>query len=191
MSIPDDIRRILIREDAIRLVDGRYRDGFVDTDTLKRLVKAGALVEKKRHGMSFAMLPKAKLAFHERVYTWLRNRGAVEAKTVGSSAGMAIDTVFGTPLLVTVLEPGFIALRFQRNAASLVTREIRNVHDFNPCSGKWNIQFTLGGPNARIAQQKNIFRTADDEARLDNAAFEELKLRVADVCVCKRIIRDR
>lgn len=49
----------ILEEEPIRLVDGRYSDGFADTDNLNKLIKLGGYVEVyEKGGMKFVRKKK-------------------------------------------------------------------------------------------------------------------------------------
>lgn len=52
------IMRLLRDGHNIRVIDGRYTDGFVDQAALDELMKAGKVEKFKVQGFSFVRLPK-------------------------------------------------------------------------------------------------------------------------------------
>lgn len=56
MSISQNILEIL-KTEPIRMIDGRYSTGFVDTDVLAGFITAGQIEIYKIQGMQFVRLP--------------------------------------------------------------------------------------------------------------------------------------
>lgn len=46
----------VLKTESIRLMDGRFSDGFVDTDELKLLINLGHAKKFKRQGLDFVKL---------------------------------------------------------------------------------------------------------------------------------------
>jgi len=52
----EEIILILKKEKSIRVVDGRYSNGFVDTELLKKMEKEGKISFTKVQGFTFAFM---------------------------------------------------------------------------------------------------------------------------------------
>lgn len=51
-----EIISILKKENSIRVFDGRYSNGFVDDNLLRKMKKEGKIIFKKIQGFDFAFL---------------------------------------------------------------------------------------------------------------------------------------
>lgn len=124
-----------------------------------------------------------------RVHSYLTQRGAINASTLGvSSYDYAVETCFGIMLFIKV-EPdtrGVIHMKFGPQAAVKVNRPVRQCHTYNPVNGKWPIVMKTTATDFTTRRAR-----MELEDMLDDAAFAEFKARLADVGIRKRKIRDR
>lgn len=54
------VKSAIEKDGAIRMVDGRYRDGFVNMDDLQDCIVKRLLIVEVRQGMGFAVKPNAR-----------------------------------------------------------------------------------------------------------------------------------
>ena len=60
MRMRSTIENILARGNYIRMIDGRYTDGFFDLEILKTLIKEGKAELFNNHGVKMARRPKQR-----------------------------------------------------------------------------------------------------------------------------------
>lgn len=191
-ALPPQIEEALNLDGAIRLINGRYSEGYVDLTQLEAAVENGDVMTEKRQGMTFVVRwPKFTTAqLRERVLSHVRKMGGVNAHTSGVSGwDLCVDTIFNTLLFVRVPDtefPIYVQMKFQ-NALIKVTDEIPSVHAFVPSTGRWDVVSGSWG----VKDTKRPLSKTDEDA-VNHAIFNEFRLRFdAVVKRAPRVIRDR